>query len=103
MLLKYKLTLNTYRLANLIFNGKTLWRVSTKPLYRAHARLTRQLFPLLRQVTGSNLSRADALLLAQALALVLPLLALMLGMRMLRAAWQRRPWRRQLQQVLPVR
>lgn len=101
MLLKYKLTLNTYRLANLIF--KTIWRVNTKPLYRAHSRLTRQVYPLLRQLTGSNLSTADAQLLAQALALVLPLVALVVGMRMLRAAWQRRPWRRQRQLVLPVR
>jgi hypothetical protein len=103
MLLKYKLTLNTYRLANLIFHGRTIWRVNTKPLYRAHSRLTRQVHPLLRQLTGSNLSTAEAQLLAQALALVLPLIALMVGMRMLGAAWQRRPWRRQRQLVLPVR
>jgi hypothetical protein len=60
-----------------------------------HAGLTRQLFPLIHQFAGSNLNRADKQLLAQTLALVLPLIAWLLGVRMLKAAWHKRPWHRQ--------
>lgn len=87
--LRFKLTRWTYRLANLIFRAKTLWRISTKPLYTAHARLTVTLQPYVRQLVGRSLSRADTWLLAQLLALTLPLVALLVVVRVLRGVWQR--------------
>lgn len=87
MQLRYKWTLATYRLANFIFNTKLVWRVSTKPLWRGHANLARRLYPLVWRVLGRHVSPADAQMLAQAWAWVLPataLLTLVNAMRMSR-------------------
>lgn len=89
--LRYKLTLTTYRLANTIWNVKLLWRYCTRPLVQGHQQLSRRFHPYIQQLAGRSLTAADTQLLAQVLAVALPLAALLLLVRVLRA--QRRPRR----------
>lgn len=76
--MKYKWTVATYRLANLIFSLKTATHNSSKPLWRAHGRLAQQLHPFIQQLLGNSISGANTQLLAQAGAVLLPIAALML-------------------------
>lgn len=91
--LRYKLTLTTYRLANTIWNVKLLWRYCTQTLVQGHGQLSRHFQPHIQQLVGRSLSTTDTQLLAQALAVVLPLAALLLlvrGLRSLRAQRRQR-------------
>lgn len=87
--LRYKLTLTTYRLANTVWNVKLLWHYCTRPLVQGHARLSKHFYPYIQQLAGRSLTTADTQLLAQALAVAMPLAALLLLARVLLAQRRR--------------
>ena len=88
--LRYKWTVATYRMANIIFSTKLLWRSSMQPVVKAHAKLARKLHPVIRQLLGTHVSAADAQVLAQTWAWVLPVAAVLLLLIAWRASRRQR-------------